>query len=169
MLNIKKHCIGGLLALSIGGMALAAHADPATQAHAARRGPPTPEMMAKFAEKAAKRQEELHAKLKLTAAQEPAWTTFVEQTKPQPRSAAMQRPDRDAASKLTTPERMALHLTVLQTREAALTKRLDAVKTFYAVLTPAQQKVFDAEHAHGRFGKHGHHHRDQHGKPGAQE
>lgn len=162
MLNFKKHCIGGLLALSVGGMALAAHADTATESQGARHGAPTPEMMAKFSEKMAKRQEALHAKLKLTVAQEPAWKTYVEQSKPPQRDGGMKRPDRDAISKLTTPERMELHLAGLQAREAFMTKRLNAVKTFYAVLTPAQQKIFDAEHARGPFGEHGrHHHHDE--------
>ena len=31
-----------------------------------------------------------------------------------------------------------------------MTKRIDAVKTFYAALTPEQQKVFDTQ-AHGGF------------------
>jgi protein CpxP len=160
MLNFKKQCIGGLLALSIGGMALAANADTATQS--GRHAPPTPEMMAKFSTKMAKRQEALHAKLKLTAAQEPAWNTYVEQSKPPQRGEGMQRPDREAMSKLSTPERMAQHLAGMQAREAFMTTRLNTVKTFYAVLTPAQQKIFDAESMRG-FGHHWHH-RDHDGK-----
>jgi hypothetical protein len=49
----------------------------------------------------------------------------------------------------------------MQTREQFLTARLNAVKTFYAVLTPTQQKTFDAAYAHGPFG--GHHHHRHHG------
>ena len=178
MLNIKKHYIGGLLALSIGSMALGAYADtpsapaaaPAGTSAAApapvhHRGGPSPEMKAKFAAKMEKRQEALHAKLKLTAAQEPAWKTFVDQTKPKQHEEGMhQHEDRAAWAKMTTPERMEKFLAGMQTREKFLTDRLDAVKTFYAVLTPAQQKTFDAAFAHGRFG---HHHRGpHHGGPG---
>jgi Spy/CpxP family protein refolding chaperone len=47
----------------------------------------------------------------------------------------------------------------MQSREQFMTARLDAVKTFYAVLTPTQQKTFDAAFAHGPFGGHHHHHR----------
>jgi protein CpxP len=182
MLNFKKHCIGSLLALSIGAMAAGAYADtPSAPASAPsstssampmHRGAPTPEMRAKFAAKMEKRQEELHAKLKLTAAQEPAWRTFVDQTKPPQRDANKDKQhheDRAAWAKLTTPERMEKFLARMQTREQFLTVRLDAVKTFYAVLTPAQQKTFDAAYAHGPFGgHHGHHrHHGEHDKAAA--
>jgi protein CpxP len=166
MLNFKKHCIGGLLALSIGTMAAGAYADtPSAPASAAadHRGAPTPEMRAKFAAKMEKRQEALHAKLKLSAEQEPAWKTFIDQMKPPQRDAAKQHHDRDAWSKLTTPERMEKFLARMQTREQFLTARLNAVKTFYAVLTPAQQKTFDAAFAHRPFG--GHHRHWGHGSP----
>jgi protein CpxP len=158
MLNFKKYCIGGLLAMSIGASALSAYADaPSAPAH---RGAPTPEMQAKFAAKMQKRQDALHAKLKLTAAQEPAWQTFIDQTKPPQRKMGDKRPDRAAWAKMTTPERMEKFLAGMQTREQFMTARLDAVKTFYAVLTPAQKKTFDQAHSHGPFG--GHHHRRHH-------
>jgi protein CpxP len=153
MLNIKKACIGGLLALTIGSTALGAFADaPAPGLH--HRGP-TPEMMAKFKAKMEKRQEAFHAKLKLTSAQEPAWKTFIASAKPPQRNPAAQRPDRDAWEKLSTPERMEKHLAGMQARQQFETARLNDVKTFYAVLTPAQKKTFDTEFAH--FGHHGHH------------
>jgi Spy/CpxP family protein refolding chaperone len=42
-----------------------------------------------------------------------------------------------------------------------MTKRLEAVKAFYATLNPEQQKVFDAEtlhqHHEGHMGKRGQH------------
>jgi protein CpxP len=159
MLNIKKVFIGGLLAMSVGVSALSAYADaPSAPAH---RGAPTPEMQAKFAAKMEKRQQELHAKLKLTAAQEPAWKTFLDQTKPPQRDPNMKPHNRADWAKLTTPERMEKFLAGMQAREQFLTARLNTVKTFYAVLTPAQQKTFDAAYAHGPFG--GHHHRRHHG------
>jgi protein CpxP len=170
MLNLKKYCIGGMLALSIGATAMGAYADaPATAAAAHHRNGPTPEMMAKFAAKMEKRQEALHAKLKLTAAQEPAWQTFVDQTKPPQRKPNAHRPDRAAWAKLTTPERMEKFLARMQTREQFLTARLNAVKTFYAVLTPAQQKTFDQAHARGPFGWHRHHGHHGHHHHGAND
>ncbi|RXZ38002.1 hypothetical protein D9O50_00095 [Oxalobacteraceae bacterium CAVE-383] len=166
MLNLKKYCVGGLLAMSIGVSALSAYADaPSAPAH---RGP-TPEMQAKFAAKMQKRQDALHAKLKLTAAQEPAWKTFVDQTRPPQRDPNAKPQDRAAWAKLTTPERMEKFLAGMQTREQFLTARLNAVKTFYAVLSPEQQKTFDQAYSHGPFGRHhrGHHGHDDrgHGMP----
>jgi len=48
-------------------------------------------------------------------------------------------------------------------REALAAKRAEATKTFYAGLTPEQQKTFDAETVH--FGGHGGH-RGHHGHGG---
>jgi Spy/CpxP family protein refolding chaperone len=60
-------------------------------------------------------------------------------------------PDRAEMDKLTTPERLdkmrAMHKERMATMEAAMDKRADATKTFYAVLSPEQKKTFDAEHA----------------------
>jgi Spy/CpxP family protein refolding chaperone len=50
-------------------------------------------------------------------------------------------------------------------RSAMFAKRADATKTFYAALTPEQQKTFDAETVHA--GGHGHRfHRGQDGHGG---
>jgi periplasmic protein CpxP/Spy len=111
---------------------------------------------AKMEEMQAKRSADLKAKLKITAAQESAWTTFTAAMKPPARD-AQQRPDRAELDKLSTPERLdkmralrTQHLTDMQT---AMNKRDDATKAFYAVLSPEQKKLFDAEHA--RMGSHG--------------
>ncbi|HEY4318674.1 MAG TPA: Spy/CpxP family protein refolding chaperone [Herbaspirillum sp.] len=144
------------MAASIGVSALSAYADaPSAPAH---RGAPTAEMQAKFAAKMQKRQDALHAKLKLTAAQEPAWKTFVDQTRPPQRDPGAKPHDRAAMAKLTTPERMEKFLAGMQAREQFLVARLNAVKTFYAVLSPEQKKTFDKEFAHARFGGHHRHH-----------
>ncbi len=97
----------------------------------------------------AKRAAELKNKLKITATQEAAWTTFTTAIKP-PAKMAANHPDPAEMAKLTTPERIdkmrslrAQHMTEMNT---AMDKRDEAVKTFYAVLSPEQQKVFDAEH-----------------------
>lgn len=110
---------------------------------------------AKMEEMHAKRVAELKTKLKITAAQEGAWTTFTAAMKPPARD-AHQRPDRAELDKLSTPERLdkmrvlrTQHLTDMQ---AQMDKRDEATKTFYAVLSPEQKKLFDAEHA--RMGNH---------------
>jgi Spy/CpxP family protein refolding chaperone len=87
----------------------------------------------------------LHAKLKLTAEQEPAWNTFAEKVKPAAADERPERPDREELAKLTAPERMEAMLAGMKAREERMGAHLAAVKEFYAVLTPEQQKVFDTE------------------------
>jgi len=115
---------------------------------------------AKMQARMEQRQAALKAQLKLTAAQEPAWTAFAASYKP---PAGMM--DRQAAmadlAKLTTPERLdkmkELRAQHMGEMTAAMDKRAEATKTFYAVLTPEQQKVFDAQSMQGSRGHWGMH------------
>lgn len=108
---------------------------------------------AKMAEKMkagmAKHQKELHDKLKLTAAQEPAWKTFTDAIAPGDMPA---RPDRAAMEKLSAPERMEKMLTLSKERQGKMEGHLAALKTFYATLTPEQKKVLDT--TYGRMQDH---------------
>ncbi|MDE2418543.1 MAG: Spy/CpxP family protein refolding chaperone [Burkholderiales bacterium] len=123
-----------------------------------RMGHMNPERMEKMM---ARRAEDLKAKLKITPAQEGAWTAFTASMKP---SADMmgKRPDTAELAKLTTPERIdkmhALRAQRTADMNAAMDKREEATKTFYAALNADQKKVFDAEHAsmgdHGHWGSH---------------
>ena len=102
---------------------------------------------------------ELKSKLKLQATQEPAWVAF-EQAMQMPKG-PMNRPDRAAFEKMTTPERldqMQAHKAQMDTQ---MQKHVDATKNFYATLTAEQKKTFDAETARGMqgMGGEGHHHR----------
>jgi protein CpxP len=94
-----------------------------------------------------KRNASLKAVLKLTAAQEGAWTTYTAAMKP-PVGMMGTRPDRAEMEKLTTPERIdkmkALHTQRMTDMNAVMEKHGEATKAFYATLTPEQQKVFDA-------------------------
>jgi Spy/CpxP family protein refolding chaperone len=94
-------------------------------------------------ERFAKHQAELHDTLKITAAQEPAWKTFIQSVTPK---AMPQREDFKELDKLTTPQRMEKMLEKMKEHQAALQDRLAATKTFYATLTPEQQKIFDESH-----------------------
>ncbi|MES2687566.1 MAG: Spy/CpxP family protein refolding chaperone [Pseudomonadota bacterium] len=119
---------------------------------------------AKMQARIAKHQAELKAKLAITPAQEGAWSAYTTALQPQARNAA-QRPDRAAMraefEKLTTPQRIdkmnALRTQRMAEMNAAMTKRGDATKSFYAALNADQQKVFDAQRM-GRGGKGGGHH-----------
>ena len=111
----------------------------------------------------AKHQADLKAKLKLTPAQEAAWASFTAAMQPPAdRSKRMgwrQSPEqRTELDKLTTPERIdkmrALRTQRMAEMTAAMDKRGEATKAFYATLGPDQKKVFDTEHTmHG--GRHG--------------
>ena len=102
-----------------------------------------------------KRQAALKAQLKITAAQEGAWTTFTTSMQPPARGV---RPDKGDFDKLTTPERIDKMRAMRTEHDAAMDKRADATKAFYATLSPEQQKVFDANampRMHGGPGDHG--------------
>lgn len=103
----------------------------------------------------AKHHAEMKAKLKITSDQESAWTNFTAAMKP-PAWMDHKRPDRAEMDKLTTPERIdkmrALRAERMTAMNAAMDKRGDATKAFYATLNADQKKVFDAEHA--RMGTH---------------
>lgn len=104
-----------------------------------------------------KRQAVLKAMLKLTPAQEGAWTAFTAAVKP-PAGMMAKHPDPVEMAKLTTPERIdkmkALRTQHMTEMNAVADKREEATKTFYAALTPEQQKVFDTASAR-HFGPRG--------------
>lgn len=107
---------------------------------------------AKFKERMAQRQAELRQKLNLTPAQEPAWNAFTAAMTPPDFG---KRPDRAEMEKLTTPERMERKLQRMQQMQAHMGKRLEAVKAFYAQLTPEQRTTFDESMKRGRHHKRG--------------
>lgn len=163
--------LAGLLAtVGAGAMAQNAPTAPANAPTASKPGQPGERMgrhdPAKMQAMMAKHMADLKAKLKITPAQEGAWTTFTAAMQPPAgqgpwgqRPTAEQRAEMD---KLSTPERIdkmrTLRAERMAARNAAMTKREDAVKAFYATLTPEQQKTFDAEHRKmGQHGDRGHH------------
>lgn len=117
----------------------------------------------------ARHAEAFKQKLQLTPDQAPAWTAFTQSMQPGQHA----RLGRQDMAQLTTPERID-HMRAVRTQRAAeADRRGEAAKTFYAALTPAQQKVFDAESArmfrHGPKGKHMHGHKGpRHGAAPAQ-
>ena len=88
------------------------------------------------------RMEKLKTDLKLTAAQEPAWTSFTTAMQPGERPARL---DHNGMEKLTTPERIDRMRAMRAQHAAEADRRGEATKTFYATLTPEQQKTFDAQ------------------------
>jgi hypothetical protein len=150
-----------------------APAAPATSAAPAKPGPHAGHHRhdpAKMQARIAKRQAELKAKLAITPAQEGAWSAYTAALQPQARNTAA-RPDRAAMKaefeKMTTPQRIdkmnALRAQRMADINDAMTRRGEATKTFYAALSPEQQKVLDSQRMQrggkGHKGHHGHHHR----------
>jgi Spy/CpxP family protein refolding chaperone len=86
--------------------------------------------------------DELKTSLQLQASQESAWNAFSSEMKaPMKRTA---RPNPAEMEKMSTPERIDKMMAIKNERDTEMTQRMNATKTFYATLTPAQQKVFDA-------------------------
>ena len=163
--SLNGFVLAGLLA-TVGASALAQGAPAAAVAGPTATGQPAGHRMghhdpAQLQSMMAKRQAEMKVKLQLTPAQEGAWTNF---------TAAMQPPayvrptpeQRAELYKLATPQRIdrMKELRTQRTSEmnAAVDKRGEATKRFYAVLSPDQQKTFDAEHKkHAAHHDSGHH------------
>lgn len=145
MNTLRKSIIIGLAALSLGATSFAAETTGAK--------PERQQMHAKWGERAAAHQKQMHDLLKLTPSQESAWTTFVAATKP-----AMPEPGARADWKaMPAPERMQKHIDMAKQHIAMMETHLAALKTFYAVLTPEQKKVFDANSMQGMRGMRGMH------------
>lgn len=106
---------------------------------------------ARSAEAMAKRQAALHDKLNLSPTQEPAWKMFTDRLQ----ATAPVRPETPSAATMTAPERADRMAAFLQAAQQRATTRAQAVKEFYAVLSPEQQKVFDSEFQghHHHFGR----------------
>jgi len=102
-----------------------------------------------FAEMRQRREQRLHDLLQIKADQEPAFHTFVtslEQLRPQRGPGQGQDgrgPDAAPPMPLTAPERLDRMVQHEAERQQRLQKETAVVKTFYAVLTPGQRKVFD--------------------------
>ncbi|MBI1889386.1 MAG: Spy/CpxP family protein refolding chaperone [Burkholderiales bacterium] len=154
---MNKFCKSLLLGATAFGISLGTIAAPGDKAPEGKDGAASAMMgrphEGKFREHFAKRQAELHDKLKLNAGQEAAWKTYITALTPAERPA---RPDKAQWEKLTAPERMEKMLERLKQAEVHLTNAIAATKTFYATLTPEQKKIFDDNVAKGPMHRHGH-------------
>lgn len=116
-------------------------------------------------DRAQRRMEGLKRILQITPAQEGAWNTWAVAMKPSPQVMQQRHQLRAELEKMTTPQRIDRMRQLHAERAAAMDKRGDATKTFYAQLSPTQQKAFDEVSLkfmahHGRGGRgHG---RDHH-------
>lgn len=158
----------------IAGAALAATA--AFAQAPAPGAPPAPRagmMMHHQQHDPAKMADKLRTTLQLTPAQEPALQAFIAAMQPTGEMREHMKDARGDWKGLTTPQRLDRMQAMQAQRQQQFARHADAVKRFYAALTPAQQKAFDAMHqgmmgGHGKRGGHMGGHKDggRHG-PGA--
>jgi Spy/CpxP family protein refolding chaperone len=107
-------------------------------------------------EHAEARAKALHDILNLRPDQDAAFQALQAAMRPSERMG--DRHDKGAMEGLTTPERLDRMAARMADRQAAFQRRADAIKQFYAVLSPEQQRAFDAlpgligGDRHGRHG-----------------
>jgi hypothetical protein len=92
---------------------------------------------------------ELKADLKITKDQEPAWQTFSGKVNAQAKDMAAMRDKmkmNQPKMPMTAPERMEMMSGMMKNRAEMMANMADAVKTFYATLTPEQKAKFDKMH-----------------------
>ncbi len=88
--------------------------------------------------------DELHTTLHLVPTQEPAWQAYQTAIRPDPVARTRQRATLMLLPTLSTPRRIDLLNAQMEAELAAMRRQGEAVKAFYATLTPAQQQAFDA-------------------------
>jgi hypothetical protein len=86
---------------------------------------------------------QLHDALHLTATQEPAWRAYVAALRPDPSIQARRRSAAEMMPKLPTPRRVDLITAEMDQDLAVMRRQGEAVKAFYAQLSPQQQSTFD--------------------------
>lgn len=116
------------------------------------------------AEHAAKRAEHLRAALQLRPDQEAALKAFIDSHQRPAGAREKHHEGRGEMAGLTTPQRLDARKARMAEHQARFEQHAAATKRFYAQLSPAQQKAFDALHA-GRGGHGGGRH---HGRMGGQ-
>ncbi|MEY2633748.1 MAG: hypothetical protein RIR00_2402 [Pseudomonadota bacterium] len=104
------------------------------------------DMRERMQERMTAHRQKVHDALKLTPDQETAWKKYSETMQP---PAASERPSPEAWAKLSTPERAEKMLELSKKNQERMTAHVAALKTFYATLTPEQQKTFEEQHAMG--------------------
>lgn len=96
-----------------------------------------------------RRAEHLRAVLQLRPDQETALRTFLQSSGPKGDREGM-RGKRGEMANMTTPQRLDQMAARMKQRQARFEQRAAATKRFYAQLSPAQQKAFDAMAPRGR-------------------
>jgi hypothetical protein len=161
--------LASALALSAAGVSLAQPApgpgypSPASGAQPWRGGEGHRPDPAQMAERHAQR---LRVILQLRPDQEPALNALMAAMQPAPGERERRMAERQQHETLTIPQKLDRMQARMTERQAAFARRADAIKRFYAQLSPSQQRAFDALHAGMGHGMHGHGHEGEGpGKP----
>ena len=85
----------------------------------------------------------LHDALHLTPDQAAAWRAFAAASAPSPEQEARERAAQSMMASLHSPQRVDLSISAAEADLQTLRDRGAALKAFYALLTPAQQAIFD--------------------------
>jgi LTXXQ motif family protein len=97
----------------------------------------------------------LKSDLKITAAQEPAWKVYADQTKQQAEAMQKLMASVQGSAQATAPERLELRNQVMKQRQEQMAKRTAAFKDLYAVLSPEQKALADQRVGFGMMGGRG--------------
>lgn len=121
----------------------------AALAQPAPTGPRVPDMPMRMQGRDPAQMAEQHAQrlrdaLQLRPDQEPALRALTASMQPSEADRQRMRGEREAMRNLTTPQRLDRMQAMMGEREARFRQHAEAIKRFYAQLTPAQQKAFDA-------------------------
>jgi hypothetical protein len=146
--------------------AVGSTASPPAVEHRMNR-PHDGKFMERMQERRTKHMADLKTKLKLDASQETAWSAFAAASQPPgPPPGRDPKAARAEFEKMTTPQRLDRMQARQADHAAMFAKRAESTRTFYAALTPVQQKTFDAETLrHGHRGEHGRRGPDGHRPP----
>jgi hypothetical protein len=87
----------------------------------------------------------LHDALHLKAGQESAWATYKASVAPSPQAQQRRRAAAMLFPTITAPRRIDLVQAEMQQDLADFHRQAEALKTFYATLSPEQQRVFDTQ------------------------
>src|SRR5437016_9631516 len=137
MNSFRKNIVIAIASLGLGTTALAASDSGATSTGGGCHWGVFGSHGAKPAERMAKRQAELHDKLNLSPTQEAAWKTFTDKLQ----ATLPVTSEATPVATMTAPERADRVAASLQIAQQQAATRAQAVKDFYAVLSPEQQKI----------------------------
>jgi hypothetical protein len=87
----------------------------------------------------------LHSALRLRPDQEQAWQSFQQASAPSAQQDAQRQGAFERMGQMRAPQRMDLSIQMMRSDLQEMERRSDALKAFYATLSPDQQATFDRE------------------------